>query len=165
MTARELFTLLSRTPRQRWPDGVVHHGARILLLLVVAVATTMLFPVAPLADFPVLERGMVAEEDVIAEVPFSIYRPEAELARARQDAAAAERPIFVHDVRRRWTPCSRRWTASSRRWTACGHADSETAVRAGLRDLLTAYRAAPVVAERGAAGGPGAAPATAPRSA
>jgi cyclic-di-AMP phosphodiesterase PgpH len=96
MKVRELLGLMSRPPRQRWPDAVVHHGVRTLLLLVLGVATTMLFPVAPLVDFPVLERGMVAEQDVIAEIPFSIYRSEAELARARQDAAAAEKPIFVY---------------------------------------------------------------------
>jgi cyclic-di-AMP phosphodiesterase PgpH len=96
MTARKFLELLSRSPQQRWPDAVVHHGARALLLLGLAVATTMLFPVAPLVDFPVLERGMVAEEDVIAEVPFSVYRSDQELARARQDAAAAEKPIFVY---------------------------------------------------------------------
>ncbi len=97
MTARKFLELLSGSPQQRWPDGVVHHGVRALLLVGVAVATTLLFPVAPLTDFPVLERGMVAEEDVIAEIPFPIYRSEAELARARQDAAAAEKPIFVYD--------------------------------------------------------------------
>jgi cyclic-di-AMP phosphodiesterase PgpH len=97
MTARKFLELLSREPQQRWPDGVVHHGSRALLLVVVAVATTMFFPVTPLIDFPVLERGMVAEEDVIAEVPFNIYRSDQELARARQDAAGAEKPIFVYD--------------------------------------------------------------------
>jgi cyclic-di-AMP phosphodiesterase PgpH len=97
MTARRFFELLSRKPEQRWPDAAVHHGLRGLLLGVLAIATTLLFPVAPLVDFPVLERGMVAEQDVIAEITFPIYRSEQELARARQDAAAAQQPIFVYD--------------------------------------------------------------------
>jgi cyclic-di-AMP phosphodiesterase PgpH len=97
MTFRQILELLSRPPRQRWPDAVVHHTARAFMLVAIAVATTMLFPVSPMTDFPVLERGMVAEEDVIAEIPFSIYRSESELARARQDAAAATKPIFVYD--------------------------------------------------------------------
>jgi cyclic-di-AMP phosphodiesterase PgpH len=96
MTARQFLELLSRPPQQRWPDAAVHHGARALILVGLAMATTMLFPVAPLADFPVLERGMVADEDVIAEIPFSVHRSEQELARARQDAAAAVQPIFVY---------------------------------------------------------------------
>jgi cyclic-di-AMP phosphodiesterase PgpH len=96
MTARTFLELLSRPPQQRWPDAVLHHGVRGLLLVGLAVAATMLFPVAPLADFPVLERGMVAEEDVIAEISFPIYRSEQDLARARQDAASAEKPIFVY---------------------------------------------------------------------
>jgi cyclic-di-AMP phosphodiesterase PgpH len=97
MTVRQILELLSRPPEQRWPDGVVHHSARALMILGLALATTLLFPVTPLTDFPVLERGMVAEEDVIAEIPFPIYRSESELARARQDAAAATPPIFVYD--------------------------------------------------------------------
>jgi cyclic-di-AMP phosphodiesterase PgpH len=97
MTFRQFLELLSRPPRQRWPDAVVHHSARAFMLVAIAVATTMLFPVSPMTDFPVLERGMVAEEDVIAEIPFSIYRSESELARARQDAAAGTKPIFVYD--------------------------------------------------------------------
>jgi cyclic-di-AMP phosphodiesterase PgpH len=97
MTFRQILELLSRPPQQRWPDAVVHHCARALMLVAIAVATTMLFPVSPMTDFPVLERGMVAEEDVIAEIPFSIYRSESELARARQDAAAGTKPIFVYD--------------------------------------------------------------------
>jgi cyclic-di-AMP phosphodiesterase PgpH len=97
MKVRDLLGLLNRPPQNRWPEGAVHHGLRVLLLVGVAVLATALFPVAPLADFPVLERGMVAETDVIAEVPFPIYRSEAELERARQDAAAAVEPIFVYD--------------------------------------------------------------------
>jgi cyclic-di-AMP phosphodiesterase PgpH len=98
MTVRQMLGLLSRPPQQRWPDAVVHHSARAFMLVAIALATSMLFPVSPMADFPILERGMVAEEDVIAEIPFSIYRSESELARARQDAAAGSKPIFVYDA-------------------------------------------------------------------
>jgi cyclic-di-AMP phosphodiesterase PgpH len=137
MKARELLAPLSRAPGQLWPDAVIHHGARVLLLALLAVATTMLFPVAPLADLPVLERGMVAEEDVIAEVPFAIYRPEAELARARQDAAAAERPIFVYHAAAVDTMLAAVDGFFLSVDSVIGHADSEADARQALRDLLT----------------------------
>jgi cyclic-di-AMP phosphodiesterase PgpH len=143
MTASKFLELLSRTPQQRWPDGVVHHGARALLLLAVAVATTMLFPVAPLADFPVLERGMVAEEDVIAEVPFLVYRSEHELARARQDAAAAEKPIFVYDPAAADTMLGSVETFFTRIDSVMTVAPTEEAARDGLRAVMTAQAVPP----------------------
>ncbi|HSH46428.1 MAG TPA: HDIG domain-containing protein [Longimicrobiales bacterium] len=96
MNVREFFRSLSREPEGRWPI-FLHHGARVAVLVAMALVVTVLFPVSPLPDFPFLERGMVAEEDVIAEIAFPVYRPEAELARARQDAAASVDPIFVYD--------------------------------------------------------------------
>ncbi|HUG38989.1 MAG TPA: HDIG domain-containing protein [Longimicrobiales bacterium] len=96
MTAHEFFHILSTRPRDRG-KAWLHHGARAVLLLGLALATTLMFPVAPLPDFPFLERGMVANEDVVAEVTAPIYKSAAELARARQDAAASVTPIFVYD--------------------------------------------------------------------
>ncbi len=143
MTARELLTMLSRPPQQRWPDGVVHHGLRVMLLVGLAVATTMLFPVAPLADFPVLERGMVADEDVIAEVPFPIYRSEHELNRARQDAASAENPIFVYHDAAVDSMLSAVGGFFTRVDSAVAGAGSESAARQGLRELLSSYTIPP----------------------
>jgi cyclic-di-AMP phosphodiesterase PgpH len=143
MAARRFLELLSRTPQQRWPDAVVHHGARAVLLVGLAVATTMLFPVAPLADFPVLERGMVAEEDVIAEVPFSVYRSEAELARARQDAAAAEKPIFVYHPAAVDTMLASVETFFSRIDSVAVAAPSEEAAREEVRRVMAAQAVPP----------------------
>jgi cyclic-di-AMP phosphodiesterase PgpH len=147
MTARGILDLLSRTPEQRWPDAAVHHGVRVLLLLVVAVATTMLFPVAPLADFPVLERGMVAEEDVIAEVGFPIYRSEAELARARQDAAAAELPIFVYDPTAVETMLGGVERFFARIDSVVTAAASEAQARDDVRDAMTVQAVPPTAQE------------------
>ena len=97
MNRRELFGFLSRKPERRWPDGFLHHGSRLLLLFLLAGAVSALFPVSPLPEAPPVERGGVLEEDVVAEVPFSVYMTPAELERERQDAAASVNPIFVYD--------------------------------------------------------------------
>jgi cyclic-di-AMP phosphodiesterase PgpH len=146
MTVRQMLGLLSRPPQQRWPDAVVHHSARAFMLVAIALATSMLFPVSPMADFPILERGMVAEEDVIAEIPFSIYRSESELARARQDAAAGSKPIFVYDAT----------AVDSMKAAVDGFFERVEAVAAGgapdgarqrVRELLTAYALPPSAQE------------------
>jgi putative nucleotidyltransferase with HDIG domain len=94
---RELFATLNRDPVHTWPDGLLHHGARVVLLLLLALATYIVFPMAPVADLPNLERGMLADDDIYAEVPFTVYKPPAELAREREDAAAAVPPTFRYD--------------------------------------------------------------------
>jgi hypothetical protein len=94
---RELFTILSGPPERAWPDGAQHHGARVLVLLSLALTTYLLFPVAVVPDFPQLERGMVVNEDIIAEIAFQVPKPESELARDREAAAGAVAPIFRYD--------------------------------------------------------------------
>jgi putative nucleotidyltransferase with HDIG domain len=94
----ERLDLLSRPPGRAWPEGVLHHGARIVLLVVLALSTSLFFPVSPVADFPVVEKGMIVEEDIIAEVPFSIFKSPAELAQEQDEAAAAVAPIFRYDA-------------------------------------------------------------------
>jgi putative nucleotidyltransferase with HDIG domain len=97
MNRRDLFAALSRAPETRWPDGALHHGVRILLLVALAVVVTALFPVTPIPDMPPVERGGVLEEDVVAEIGFDVMKAEDRLERERQDAAAAVTPIFVYD--------------------------------------------------------------------
>ena len=94
---RELLRMLSGAPAHGWPDGVVHHGARALLLVLIAVATYVVFPLAPIADVPVLERGMLADEDVIAEVPFTVYKSTSQLMQERDEAAATVASTFRWD--------------------------------------------------------------------
>ena len=129
--------ILSREPRRGWPEGALHHGLRALLLVILAAATTMFFPVAPLPDFPVLEKGMVAEEDVIAEMGYEIPLTEQELARARQDAAAAEKPIFVYQPNAAESMVARIDGFFARVDSAVAGAPSEAAARQRVRDLLT----------------------------
>lgn len=88
------FGALSGPPEDTLSARVAHHGARVLVLIALAFAARTLFPVSPVPDVPVLETGMVAEDDVIAEVGYPIYKPDAVLSTERAEAAAAVAPIF-----------------------------------------------------------------------
>lgn len=81
-------------PERRWPDGAVHHGSRVLLLGLLAVTVTLLFPPDPVPEVGRLQPGMVAEDDVIAAVSFGIPKPPDELERERAAAAQAVPPTF-----------------------------------------------------------------------
>ncbi|MBX6362929.1 MAG: HDIG domain-containing protein [Gemmatimonadetes bacterium] len=91
---REAWRTLSNPAARGWRAGVVQHGPRLLVLVALSVALHLLFPVAPLPDIPVLEKGMVSDQDVIAQVPFPIYKTDQELQRERAEAAASVIPIF-----------------------------------------------------------------------
>ena len=82
--------------RPTWPDGVVYHGTRLLLLLVLAMTITLLFPPMRGSTLGFFEEGMVLTEPVIAEVPFTIPKSTAELQRERADAAAGVSPTFSY---------------------------------------------------------------------
>ncbi|HKJ93101.1 MAG TPA: HDIG domain-containing protein [Longimicrobiales bacterium] len=94
---RDALATINRRPERTWPDGVIHHGVRIAILLGLALVVHFLFPVAPIPDMPTLEKGMVATKDIIAQAGFPIYKSESELERDRQEAAAGVAPIFVYD--------------------------------------------------------------------
>ncbi|MGH7501251.1 MAG: HD family phosphohydrolase [Longimicrobiales bacterium] len=94
---RAFFATLSGPPERAWPDAVQHHGARVLLLLSLAFITYLFFPVAVVPDFPQLERGMVVDEDIIAQLPFQVPKPESQMMREREAAAGAVAPIFRYD--------------------------------------------------------------------
>ncbi|HKK93523.1 MAG TPA: hypothetical protein VJ925_08810, partial [Longimicrobiales bacterium] len=91
---REAAGVLSTPPERIWPDGLIHHGARILLLLGLAVLFTVLFPPDPAARVQSAQVGTVAQEDIIAEVPFSVPLTSAELQQARAEARASVPPTF-----------------------------------------------------------------------
>ena len=80
--------------RPTWPDGVVYHGLRLLLVVALAGTITALFPPMRGSTLGEFEEGMVLSEPVIAEVPFTILKPQAELLRERADAAAGVTPTF-----------------------------------------------------------------------
>jgi putative nucleotidyltransferase with HDIG domain len=72
------------------------HGARIALALAVALLTYVFFPAAPAVDFPLLEVGSVAPENVSAPFAYTVPKTEAELAKEREDLARSVEPIFAY---------------------------------------------------------------------
>ncbi len=88
---------LSRPPEKGWPDGVLHHGARVLLLLVIALTVTLFFPPTPAPQVAGYQVGMVAEEDIIASLAFGVPKDPDELERERESAASAVPPTFRFD--------------------------------------------------------------------
>ncbi|MDT8368038.1 MAG: HDIG domain-containing protein [Longimicrobiales bacterium] len=85
---------LSSLPETVWPDAVVYHGFRLLLLVAIAIGFTLLFPPDPAARVQLWQVGTVAQETIIAETPFSVpLRPD-ELRQARAEARASVPPTF-----------------------------------------------------------------------
>jgi hypothetical protein len=74
---------------------VRHHGARILLLVALAVLLTALFPPTQVTSVDVPPEGSVAQEDVTAQVAFSVPKTPAELERDRRLAMEAVPPTFT----------------------------------------------------------------------
>ena len=89
--------LLSRAPEKRWPDGVVHHGARWLLIVALAAGLVMMYPSDPGVGIGRHRVGTVAARDIIAELDFQVPKDSAELRREREEAEAAVVPTFVFE--------------------------------------------------------------------
>lgn len=79
-----------------WPDYVLYHGSRLLVMVGLAAAITALFPPIGRSTVGRYEEGMVLPEPVIAEVPFTVPKSVAELQRERTDAAAGVPPTFSY---------------------------------------------------------------------
>lgn len=88
--------VLSSRPERLWPDAVLHHGIRLLLLVGLAALVTVLFPPARRTAVTRYEPGTVADETVQAEVPFGVPKSEQELRRDRAEAAASVPATFEH---------------------------------------------------------------------
>lgn len=85
---------LSGDPGPTLGERVRHHGARIGLLVALSAMITIFFPPAEVMDVAPYAVGMVAPEDVIAEIPFSVPKTAAELEEDRRDAAETVPPTF-----------------------------------------------------------------------
>lgn len=92
---RRAALALEEEPESRWFALAVHHGARLLLLLATAGAIYFLFPAPRLPDTAVFERGVVAPQDVIAEVAFDIPKPSDDLLREQMEAASGVPPVYL----------------------------------------------------------------------
>lgn len=90
--AREPAEPVRRTGAAAW----LHHGVRAAVLLGVAVAVYLFFPGAQTSDVPVLEKGVVAREEVIARVAFTVPKSPEELRREQEEAARGVPPVYVY---------------------------------------------------------------------
>jgi len=89
-----VFRRLSGDPGQSVGERSLHHGSRVALLLAVAGLVSFLFPPASGMNVARYRLDMVAPEDVIAQVPFSVPKSEEELARDRTLAMESVPPTY-----------------------------------------------------------------------
>lgn len=86
---------LSGDPGRSPGARLAHHGARLLLLVALASLITALFPPSARLAVGRYEVGMVAPEDVIARIPFSVPKTPEELARERELAMSSVPPTYT----------------------------------------------------------------------
>ena len=135
---RDFLDSLSRAPARAWPDAFVHHGARALLVVLIALLVNVLFPVAPVPDYPKLEIGMVPNEDVLADIGFPIPKSPTQLEAERADAASSVAPLFHYDAAAADSMLQRvRGFAAS--LDSAAAAPSAAAARARITALLKSY--------------------------
>src|SRR5690606_16378544 len=85
---------LEGAPEAHWLSQLAYHGARVALLLATGVVVFLLFPAPRVSDTAVLERGVVAPQDVIAEFSFDIPKTPEELLREQVEAASGVPPVY-----------------------------------------------------------------------
>jgi putative nucleotidyltransferase with HDIG domain len=108
------------------------------MLMGLAVVVISLFPVTPVPDLPVLEKGMVSEETIIAQVGFPVYKADDDLARERAEAVAGVAPIFVYEPAAVDTMLTRIRTFMGR-VDSSGSITPEAVARAELSRTLQSY--------------------------
>ncbi|MGH7542173.1 MAG: HD family phosphohydrolase [Gemmatimonadota bacterium] len=94
---RDALRAVSRSPAGL-SDEAVHHGFRVLLVLAIALLLPWLFPRLSLPEFEGLREGEIADRDVIARIPFTVFKSAEQLTTEREEAQAAVAPIFVRDT-------------------------------------------------------------------
>ena len=92
--AESPLTRLSRPPGNRWREGAIHHGSRVLLFVVLALAVTLFFPPSSGLRVSGYEVGEVSDEEVIASLSFFVRKTIEELELERSSAAAAVPSTF-----------------------------------------------------------------------
>ena len=83
-------------PSRSLGERIRYHGARALLLVVLAVVITLFFPPTEISDSRIPPQGSVAQEDVTAEIAFSVPKNVSELERDWQLAMQAVPPTFQY---------------------------------------------------------------------
>ncbi|MFQ5690694.1 MAG: HD family phosphohydrolase [Gemmatimonadota bacterium] len=94
---RDAIRALNRPPGPEWTARLAHHGSRLLGVVLFALLIPFLFPRDTLPEFEGLKEGAVATHDVIARIPFTVYKSEDQLAAERRDAEAGLASIFAFD--------------------------------------------------------------------
>jgi len=89
-----MFLSLSGEPGESRGQRVLHHGSRVLLLIMLSSLVTALFPPSAGNDSLPFEDWSVAPDDVIAEVAFSVEKSASELEDERQLAREMVPPTF-----------------------------------------------------------------------
>ena len=138
-SGRGLLEALDRSPARTWPDGVIHHGVRVLVLLALVALVQLLFPVSPVPDFPALEKGMVPSRDVIAEVPFLIPKNAAELTEEQEAAATAVAPVYRYEPSAVDSMLARVRGFIAHLDSAAAAGTNAAGVRDNVRQMLTTY--------------------------
>ena len=96
-----MTTLLQQIERAGTPAAargswLRYHGTRLGLALALAAFTYMLFPASPAVEFPVLEIGSVAADNVIAPFALEVKKGEDELRAERAVALTAVKPVLAY---------------------------------------------------------------------
>jgi len=86
--------------KNAWPRtagaAVSFHAARWVPVLVLAMLTYTLYPVARVVDAPIVEAGQVAPSEVLAPFEFAVRKSPQEVARDAEALANTVRPIYEY---------------------------------------------------------------------
>ncbi|MEM7415988.1 MAG: HDIG domain-containing metalloprotein [Gemmatimonadota bacterium] len=93
-SSSSVLRTLSGDPGATLGERIRHHGARVLLLLVLSGMIAVLFPPEQGLDVTPYSIGMVAPDDVIASIPFDVPKSAADFERDQREAAEAVPPTF-----------------------------------------------------------------------
>ncbi len=92
-----MVSALDQEPNPGLRPMLLHHSVRVVLLVLTSIAIFLLFPAPRLPDAAVLEQGVVAPHDVIAEFSFTIPKAPDELAKEQVEAASGVPPVYQLD--------------------------------------------------------------------
>jgi hypothetical protein len=94
-----------RKPEASIPKGprrpiaaVQYHAVRWGPVLILAVITYLLYPVARVLDAPIVEAGQVSSKEVLAPFEFGVRKSPQEMARDAEALAATVRPIYEYSA-------------------------------------------------------------------
>jgi len=93
-TWRDTIRAVDRRPGDSWRDRAAHHGARGLLVVLLAALLPFLFPRSPLPEAVTLSAGAVADQDVIAAFDFVVAKPPSRLAAERAESERVVAPVY-----------------------------------------------------------------------